>query len=100
MAEGNKIPGWLGSQHGTIWCQVEWRVMPYQLLTWLGMCFVVAFSSCLDIVAIEMDGGVPLNKNHELVTVGLSNMISGVTGGFTGSYMWVPHHRLPGPCHW
>jgi hypothetical protein len=34
------------------------------------MVFVVAFSSCLDIVAIEMDGGRPLNKNKELYTVG------------------------------
>jgi MFS superfamily sulfate permease-like transporter/CRP-like cAMP-binding protein len=67
---------------------IEWWVLPYQLPTLLGMIFVVSFSSCLDIVAIEMDGGRPLNKNHELSTVGLSNLIAGVCGGFTGSYIF------------
>ena len=67
---------------------IEWWVLPYQFPTLLGMIFVVSFSSCLDIVAIEMDGGRPLNKNHELSTVGLSNLIAGVCGGFTGSYIF------------
>ncbi|TFJ87438.1 hypothetical protein NSK_001769 [Nannochloropsis salina CCMP1776] len=68
--------------------RIEWWVVPYQLPTLLGMIFVVSFSSCLDIVAIEMDGGRPLNKNHELSTVGASNLIAGLCGGFTGSYIF------------
>lgn len=99
--------------------QVLWAELP----TWLGMVFVVAFSSCLDIVvsnnnyhhhhhrdgqegrglvdgwlagwlalggvqAIEIDGGRALNKNHELSTVGLSNFLAGLLGGFTGSYIF------------
>lgn len=35
-----------------------------------------------------MDGGRPLNKNHELSTVGASNLIAGLAGGFTGSYIF------------
>lgn len=30
----------------------------------------------------------PLDYNHELTTVGLSNIISGLTGGYTGSYIF------------
>ncbi|GLE00208.1 hypothetical protein PINS_up008935 [Pythium insidiosum] len=59
-----------------------------QLPTWVAMYFVVAFSSSLDVAAIEMSLGTPLNHNHELQTVGLSNLVSGLTGGFTGSYIF------------
>lgn len=106
------------------------------------MVFVVSFSSCLDIVAIEVRFGfdadgvkvcmprrwmrrslvrfplrlagilfhtltlthtntyvsthnqrrwtaaAPLNKNHELSTVGASNLVAGLAGGFTGSYIF------------
>lgn len=88
--EGARDFGWLGPSNAPAsWQssislygfsslgQVEWWVLPYQLPTLLGMIFVVSFSSCLDIVAIEMDGGRPLNKNHELSTVGASNLIAG-----------------------
>ena len=30
----------------------------------------------------------PLDYNHELKTVGISNIISGMTGGYTGSYIF------------
>eukprot|EP00756_Hemistasia_phaeocysticola_P001530 Hpha_TRINITY_DN11075_c0_g1::TRINITY_DN11075_c0_g1_i2::g.93040::m.93040/K03321/TC.SULP; sulfate permease, SulP family len=67
---------------------VDWHVVARQGTTWLGMYFVVAFSSCLDVAAIEMDLGEPLDANAELgKVVGLSNLISGLTGGFTGSYI-------------
>lgn len=49
------------------------------------MYFVVAFSSSLDVAAIQMELGRNLDFNHELKTVGLCNLISGLTGGFTGS---------------
>lgn len=67
---------------------VDWSVLPQLLLTELGMIFVVALSSCLDVAAIEIELNQPLNYNHELKTVGLSNIISGVTGGYTGSYIF------------
>lgn len=62
--------------------------MPSQTFTWLGMYFVVAFSSSLDVAAIEMNLGTQLNYNYELCTVGWSNLVSGLTGGFTGSYIF------------
>lgn len=55
---------------------------------WIGMVFVVSFSSCLDVAAISMDMGEALDVNAELVTVGLSNIISGCTLGQTGSYIF------------
>jgi sulfate permease, SulP family len=52
------------------------------------MFFVVAFSSSLDVAAIEMELGLPLDYNRELNTVGISNLISGLCGGYTGSYIF------------
>jgi SulP family sulfate permease len=49
---------------------------------------VVAFSSSLDVAAIEMELGLPLDYNRELQTVGISNLFSGLTGGYTGSYIF------------
>lgn len=68
--------------------QMHWNQVPRQLTTWLGMTFVVAFSSCLDVAAIEMDMGSQLNINHELKSVGWSNVVSGLLGGYTGSYIF------------
>ena len=62
--------------------------MPTALPTWLGMYVVVAFSSSLDVAAIQMDMGRQLDFNHELITVGISNLLSGLSGGFTGSYIF------------
>ena len=55
---------------------------------WLAMVFVVAFSSCLDVAAISLDLGTRLDYNHELKVVGTSNCISGLLGGYTGSYIF------------
>jgi len=52
------------------------------------MLLVVAFSSSLDVAAIEMELGLPLDYDRELQTVGLSNLLSGCCGGFTGSYIF------------
>jgi len=35
-----------------------------------------------------MDMGKQLDFNHELITVGISNTLSGLLGGFTGSYIF------------
>jgi MFS superfamily sulfate permease-like transporter/CRP-like cAMP-binding protein len=67
---------------------IEYKQLLPLIPTWVGMTFVVAFSSCLDVSAIEMDMGRPLKIDHELVTVGWSNVISGICGGYTGSYIF------------
>ncbi|EQC26636.1 hypothetical protein SDRG_15576 [Saprolegnia diclina VS20] len=64
------------------------EVLTPQIPTWIAMYFVVAFSSSLDVAAIEMALHKPLDHNAELQTVGWSNLVSGLTGGFTGSYIF------------
>jgi len=59
-----------------------------QVPTWLGMVLVVAFASSLDVAAISMDMGEALDTNSELRTVGIGNLMSGLTFGFTGSYIF------------
>jgi SulP family sulfate permease len=68
--------------------KVAWAALPDLLLTELGMIFVVALSSSLDVAAIELELNRPLDYNHELKTVGISNIVSGLTGGYTGSYIF------------
>lgn len=90
--------GWIGQAangvdfrktwNGFKFDRVHWHVIPNLLPTWLAMYFVVAFSSCLDVAAIQMELGRPLDFNHELKTVGVSNILSGLTGGQTGSYIF------------
>lgn len=70
------------------WKLVRWDLIVPNLSTWVGMVFVVSFSSCLDVSAISIDMGEPLDTNNELATVGLSNLISGLLGGYTGSYIF------------
>ena len=67
---------------------VDWSMFPQQFLRLVGMFLVVAFSSSLDVAAIEMEMGLPLDYNRELNTVGIANMFSGITGGYTGSYIF------------
>ncbi len=67
---------------------VVWSALPRLVGTELSMIFVVALSSSLDVAAIELELDQPLNYNHELTTVGLSNVISGLSGGYTGSYIF------------
>jgi MFS superfamily sulfate permease-like transporter len=68
--------------------KVLWSVLPHLLLTELGMIVVVAVSSSLDVAAIEIELKRPLDYDRELTTVGISNLISGLTGGYTGSYIF------------
>lgn len=67
---------------------VRWEQLPTQFFRWVGMFIVVAFSSSLDVAAIEMELNLPLDYNKELTTVGISNVVSGCLGGFTGSYIF------------
>lgn len=68
--------------------QVRWDLIGDILPTWFGMVFVVSFASCLDVAAISIDMGQPLETNKELATVGICNFMSGITLGFTGSYIF------------
>ncbi|EDQ92088.1 uncharacterized protein MONBRDRAFT_22902 [Monosiga brevicollis MX1] len=90
--------GWLAPSTGStkfweVWehyqfGKVHWGVVPKLIPTWIAMYFVVAFSSSLDVAAIQMELGSRLDFNKELCTVGISNLVSGLTGGFTGSYIF------------
>jgi SulP family sulfate permease len=53
--------------------QVRWDLIADIFPTWVGMVFVVSFASCLDVAAISIDMGEPLDTNKELATVGISN---------------------------
>lgn len=66
---------------------VHWSLIKKCIGTWVGMVFVVTFASCLDIAAVSMDMGKPLDTNAEMVTVGTSNFMSGLLFGFTGK-LW------------
>mmetsp|Transcript_10448 Transcript_10448/g.15369 ORF Transcript_10448/g.15369 Transcript_10448/m.15369 type:complete len:636 (-) Transcript_10448:325-2232(-) len=69
--------------------KVDWAALPSCCtLTLFSMIFVVALSSSLDVAAIELELNRPLNYNSELCMVGLSNVLSGLTGGYTGSYIF------------
>ncbi|KAJ1456716.1 sulfate transporter family-domain-containing protein [Pelagophyceae sp. CCMP2097] len=68
--------------------RVQWKHLPQLVPVWCAMTIVVAFSSCLDVAAIEMDLGEPLNMDAELQTVGVANVVAGCCGGFTGSYIF------------
>ena len=93
---------------------VRWDLIGDIIPTWFGMVFVVSFASCLDVAAISIDMGKPLDTNRyvlnctlstfskcvyfvshaffsffrELATVGICNFMSGITLGFTGSYIF------------
>lgn len=68
--------------------KVAWGVVPDLIVTEVSMIFVVALSSSLDVAAIELELQKPLDYNGELQMVGISNMLSGLTGGYTGSYIF------------
>ena len=48
--------------------KVEWHQLLPQFPTWMGMWVIVAFSSCLDVAAIEMELGLPLDYNWYITT--------------------------------
>ncbi|KAL6781953.1 hypothetical protein ACKKBF_B10080 [Auxenochlorella protothecoides x Auxenochlorella symbiontica] len=54
-----------------------------------GLILVVCFGSCMDVAAIQQDLPERIDFDHELVTVGVSNVITGLTGiGYCGSYIF------------
>ncbi|RLN57875.1 hypothetical protein BBJ28_00022556, partial [Nothophytophthora sp. Chile5] len=68
---------------------IHWSVMfPGQLPTMLSMFVMIAFASSLDIASICMGTSSSMNYNEQLQTVGASNLVSGLTGGYTGSYIF------------
>jgi SulP family sulfate permease len=81
-------PIWYHSWEYLRFDKVEWGVIPQLLPTLVSMTVVVALSSSLDVAAIELELGQPLDYDHEIKTVGLGNVISGLTGGYTGSYIF------------
>ena len=81
-------PRWFETWKYFAFDKVQWYALPQLLLTEISMIFVVALSSSLDVAAIELELGRPLDYNHELGTVGISNIISGFSGGYTGSYIF------------
>jgi len=88
IRESNPPPVWYHTWDYLQFDKVIWEALPCQSLTLLSMTFVVALSSSLDIAAIEIELGRPLDYNAELGTVGLSNVVSGMMGGYSGSYIF------------
>lgn len=90
--------GWLGQEHTPghwenvfdmyDFSLVDWSVLPYQLPCLVTMIIVITFGSTMDVAAVEMGTGVPMNADEQLVTIGLSNVIAGSAGGFAGSYIF------------
>jgi MFS superfamily sulfate permease-like transporter len=69
--------------------KVVWSAFPPLALSEISMLFVVALSSSLDVAAIELELATnSLDYNKEMTMVGISNVISGATGGYTGSYIF------------
>mmetsp|Transcript_22235 Transcript_22235/g.46182 ORF Transcript_22235/g.46182 Transcript_22235/m.46182 type:complete len:554 (+) Transcript_22235:222-1883(+) len=95
---GARSRGWIGdAEPSGDWTEtwkyidfgrVQWEALPGQIFTMISMTLVVALSSCLDVAAIELELGKKLDYDHELSTVGLSNFVSGLTGGYSGSYIF------------
>jgi hypothetical protein len=49
--------------------QVRWDLIAEIIPTWVGMVFVVSFASCLDVAAISIDMGKPLDTNRYVVVL-------------------------------
>lgn len=88
IREAEPAPIWYHTWDYLRFGKVQWSVVPHLLLSEVSMILVVALSSSLDVAAIELEMKTPLNYNGELIMVGISNVISGLTGGYTGSYIF------------
>ncbi|KAG2496216.1 hypothetical protein HYH03_005814 [Edaphochlamys debaryana] len=81
--------GLFNLQNGGLTKGVSLEAMAAQLPKLLGLFLVVCFGSCMDVAAIQSDMSAPLDFNLELMTVGVSNLVTGLTGaGYTGSYIF------------
>lgn len=66
-----------------------WGAAAAQIPRAVALAAVVTFGSCLDIAAIQADTPEDLSFDHELATVGASNLLAGALGaGLTGSYIF------------
>jgi SulP family sulfate permease len=54
----------------------------------VGLFIVVSFGSSLDVAAIQAGCSTKLDFDNEIMTIGVSNLASGLLGGFTGSYIF------------
>lgn len=88
MSRADAPPAWNHTWDFIKFELVVWEALPSQALTVCSMIFVVALSSSLDIAAIDLEVPKPLAYNYELKMIGWSNLISGLTGGYTGSYIF------------
>ena len=88
IRQSEPAPVWYHTWDYLKFNKVVWSALPQLILTETSMIFVVALSSSLDVAAIELEMNRPLNYNGELSMVGVSNIISGLTGGYTGSYIF------------
>ena len=88
LSRADDPPVWYKTWDWFQFDKVVWSAFPEQVLTVCSMIFVVALSSSLDIAAIDLELPKPLEYNHELCMIGLSNLVSGLTGGYTGSYIF------------
>jgi MFS superfamily sulfate permease-like transporter len=88
MSGADAPPAWNHTWDFIKFDKVVWAALPGQTLTVCSMIFVVALSSSLDIAAIDLEVPKPLAYDYELKMIGLSNLISGLTGGYTGSYIF------------
>ncbi|PNG93962.1 hypothetical protein TSOC_015287, partial [Tetrabaena socialis] len=81
--------GLFNLQHGGLAHGVSLPAMLAQLPKLAGLFLVVCFGSCMDVAAIQSDMPTPIDFNRELMTVGISNMVTGALGaGYTGSYIF------------
>lgn len=88
MSKADAPPSWYHTWDYIKFDKVIWAAFPSQTFTVVSMIFVVALSSSLDIAAIDLEVPKPLAYNHELKMIGVSNLISGLSGGYTGSYIF------------
>eukprot|EP00934_Nitzschia_sp_Nitz4_P001552 Nitzschia sp. Nitz4//scaffold26_size159584//101683//103329//NITZ4_002500-RA/size159584-processed-gene-0.80-mRNA-1//-1//CDS//3329545109//1552//frame0 len=91
IREAESAPIWYHTWDYLKFDKVMWSALPRLISTEISMILVVALSSSLDIAAIDLElkhEASTLDYNPELATVGISNIISGLTGGYTGSYIF------------
>ncbi|CAD7930694.1 unnamed protein product, partial [Amoebophrya sp. A25] len=62
--------------------------IPRQAGNWLGLLIVVTFGSSLDVAAIQAEIPYRLDFNSEMRMIGISNLLAGISGGMTGSYIF------------
>ena len=88
IRHAEETPAWYHTWDYIKLDRVAWDALPQLWMTEVAMLLVVALSSSLDVAAIELEMKRPLDYNRELTMVGISNVVSGLTCGYTGSYIF------------